>query len=120
MPTIECGHNAHRMNEGFVAVELLPYLLLAALLAVMFYARKRGRDKLDAEFRTALGALNIEHYELLVDKVTTPSTDRTAELYRIVRDSQDHYFLYTKIGSSPGLVQPLSKERALLAVQVNS
>lgn len=100
-------------------MEFLPYLLLAALLIVIFHARKRGREKLNAEFRTALGALDIERYELLVDKMTTPSTDRTAEVYRIVRDSQDRYFLYTKIGSSAGVLQPLSKERALLAVKVN-
>lgn len=100
-------------------MELLPCLLLAALIAVIFYARKRGKEKLDVEFRAALATLNIEQYELLVDKVVTPSTDRTAEVYRIVRNSQDNYFLYLKIGSSPGVLKPLSKERAMLAVQAN-
>ena len=107
------------VTKGTITVALLPYLLPAALIAVMFYARKRSKEKLDAEFRTALSALNVEQYELLVDKVVTPSTDRTAEVYRMVRDDQDRYFLYLKVGSSPGVLQPLAKERALLAVQAN-
>lgn len=100
-------------------MQWLSCLLLAVLVVVIFYARKQGREKLDAEFRAALRTLNIEQYELLVDKVVTPSTDRTAEVYRIVRDSQDHYFLYLKIGSAAGVLQPLTKERAMLAVQAN-
>lgn len=100
-------------------MEILPYLLLAALIAVIFQARRRGKDKLDAEFRSALRTLGVGRHELMVDRLTTPSTDRTAEVYRIVRDSQGRYFLYTKLGSSAGVLQPLSEERALLAIKIS-
>lgn len=94
-------------------MDVLPFLLLAILIVSIFYARKRGRKKLDAEFRATLNTLNIQEYTVLVDKLTTPSTARTTEVYRIVRDSQERYFLYTKIGRLPGSLQPLSKDRAL-------
>ena len=107
-------------TEGSVAMSLIAYLLLPALVLVIFYARKRARQKLDAEFLAVLRAFPIEEYELLVDKVTTPSTNKSAEVYRIVRASQGHYFVYMKTGRSAGVLQPLSQERALCAVRANS
>lgn len=107
-------------TEGSVAMSLISYLLLPALVVVIFYARKRAREKLNAEFLAVLRAFPIEQYELLVDKVTTPSTDRSAEVYRVLRDSQGHYFVYMKTGRSAGVLQPLSEERALSVVRANS
>ncbi|MFB3303357.1 hypothetical protein [Pseudomonas sp. AMR01] len=65
-------------TEGSIAMDVVPYLLLAAMVVVIFYARKRARQKLDAEFRAALAMLNIDQYEFLVDKVKTPGKKPSA------------------------------------------
>ncbi|WP_288649594.1 hypothetical protein [Pseudomonas sp. UBA5568] len=54
-----------------------------------------------------------------MDKLTSPSTDRTAQVYRILLGERGDYDLVMSIGEQPGLLKPLSKERALLAVRVN-
>lgn len=64
-------------------MDVVPYLLLAAMVVVIFYARKRGRQKLDAEFRAALAMLNIDQYELLVDSIR-PAKSSTQSLVTMV------------------------------------
>ncbi len=68
---------------------------------------------------TGLEHLGVTTYTLLVDKLTSPSTDRTAQVYRILLGERGDYDLVMSIGEQPGLLKPLSKERALLAVRVN-
>lgn len=91
--------------------------IFLGLLKLIPYQRARSRRQLDDEFAAALGAQGIQHWALLVDKVTLPSTDRTAEVYRIVRADTGRHFLYTKIGSAKGVLMPLSRERALQAAR---
>ncbi|GAB7530269.1 hypothetical protein PS3A_26800 [Pseudomonas sp. 3A(2025)] len=95
--------------------------ILAVALAVLAYRHnmKKWRSKIDAELQTALSGLGVGAYTLIVDKLTAPSTNTTADVYRILHDDQDRYFLFIKIGEHPGVLKPLTKERALLAAQMN-
>ena len=95
--------------------------IMAIVLAVLAYRHnmKKWRSRIDAELQTALEKLGVSAYILIVDKLTSPSTDRTADVYRILHDDQDHYFLFMKIGEQPAVLKPLSKERALLAARMN-
>ncbi|WP_144938209.1 hypothetical protein [Pseudomonas alabamensis] len=92
--------------------------IFLGLLKLIPYQRARSRRQLDDEFAAALGAQGIQHWTLLVDKVTLPSPDRTAEVYRIVQADAGRHFLYTKIGSAKGVLMPLSRERALQAARM--
>lgn len=94
--------------------------IMAIVLAVLVYRHnmKKWRSRIDAELQTALNNLGVFAYTLIVDKLTSPSTDRTADVYRILHDDHDHYFLFMKIGEHPAVLKPLSKERALLAAQI--
>ncbi|MBA1193187.1 MAG: hypothetical protein K0S77_2097 [Pseudomonas sp.] len=96
----------------------LVIVVFLGLLKLISYQRARSRRQLDDEFAAALSAQGVQHWALLVDKVTLPSTDQTAEVYRIVRADTDRHFLYTKIGRAAGVLVPLSRERALQAVRV--
>lgn len=94
-------------------------LLLAAMIWISRYQRTRWRAGMEERFAKALEGLRIYRHELLVDKVTVPSTDITAEVYRILRDEHGHYFLYMRTGDSIELLKPLTEERALQAVTLN-
>jgi len=98
------------------ALSLLPLLLLGWGIR---FQRARWRAGMEKRFAKALDGLQIGSHELLVDKVTVPSTDITAEVYRILRDGQGHYFLYMRTGDSIEILKPLTEERALLAVATN-
>ncbi len=73
------------------------FVLSLAPLLLLFYAmryyRSRWRAGMEQRFQKALDGLQIGSHVLLVDKVTVPSTDITAEVYRILRDEQDRYFV---------------------------
>lgn len=104
------------MKSAFMFVLSLAPLLL--LFYAMRYYRRRWRAGMEQRFQKALEGLQIGSHELLVDKVTVPSTDITAEVYRILRDDRGHYFLYMRTGDSIEILKPLTEERALQAVKV--
>lgn len=105
------------MWQQIVNVTLVMVVFLG-LLKLIQYQRTRSRRQLEDEFATTLSAQGIQQWTLLVDKVTLPSTDRTAEVYRIVQADAGRHFLYTKTGSAAGVLMPLSRERALQATRV--
>ncbi|MDH0573282.1 hypothetical protein [Pseudomonas fulva] len=41
--------------------------------------------------------------------MTSPSTDRTAQVYRILLGERGDYYLFMNIGEQPGLLKPLRK-----------
>ncbi|MGC6370516.1 hypothetical protein [Pseudomonas sp. K2I15] len=108
------------MEQGIKPVALVGLVLLILLAALLQALRvRRWKQKVKADFEAALQHLHIETYELLVDRNLSRGTRRPPETYRILHDHKDHYFLYLHCGGGPGVMNPLTKERALLAVQVN-
>lgn len=108
------------MEQGIkplALVGLVLFLLLAALLQTLRV--RRWRRNVKADFDAALQRLHIETYELLVDRNLARGTRRPPEIYRILHDHEDHYFLYLHSAGGPGVLTPLTKERALLAMQIN-
>lgn len=99
------------------------FLGIAAFIAVVVYIGSRlgnpWLDDLEIEFQAALRNLGLEGCDFIVDRVVTPSGDRIADVYRIFRDVNGHYFLFMKTGESPGVLKPLTKERALLAARLS-
>ena len=95
------------------------FLVFGGVLAVVLYLQKQASFERKADFESALLRLQVGEYELLVDKIM-PSNGRTpAQTYRILRSFDDRYFLYLHTPKSPGVLHPLTKERALLAVKLN-
>lgn len=94
-------------------------LALIALFWACTYERNRWRATFDADFTAMLGSLDIDNYELLVDKVTLPTTHRAADVYRIFHDLQGNYFLYIQNGYAAGALKPLTRERALQAAKMS-
>lgn len=91
------------------------------LVAVIVSVRggRRWEAEIDADFQTALKNLHVVSYELLVDRTVAPSVNTHAEVYRILRDQDDRYFLYMLLDNARGVMKPLTKERALLAVKTS-
>ncbi|MCS3419158.1 MULTISPECIES: hypothetical protein [unclassified Pseudomonas] len=108
------------MEQGpkpLALVGLALFILLAALFQILRV--RRWKLAVKADFEAALQRLHIETYELLVDRNLARGTRRPPEIYRILRDHNGHYFLYLHSADGPGVLNPLTKERATLAVQVN-
>lgn len=97
---------------------------LAAIACLVFFLRhlmlRRWHRQEQEAFMTALRSLRISHFELLLDRTVFPSRLSPGEVYRIIHNHNDEYFLYLHTRGSPGVLQPLSKERAMLAVELNS
>jgi hypothetical protein len=90
-------------------------LMIVITVILVWRYRDPWRDEVEAEFKCALYRLNISDHELIIDRVISPRGGQIAEVYRILRDLNDRYFLFMQTGDSPGLLKPLTKERALLA-----
>lgn len=101
------------------AVELIGIAVLVVTVFLASRIRDRWVDDLESEFQTALRGLGIESCHFIIDRVITPGTDRPAEVYRIFHDADDRYFFFMKNGDSPGVLKPLTKERALLAAKMS-
>lgn len=101
------------------AIGVMPILAIALAVLAYRHNMRKWRSKIDAELQAALSGLGVDGYTLIVDKLTSPSTDRTADVYRILHNDQGRYFLFIKTGEHPGVLKPLTKERALLAAQMN-
>lgn len=74
------------------------------LVAVIVSVRggRRWEAEIDADFQTALKNLHVVSYELLVDRTVAPSVNTHAEVYRILRDQDDRYFLYMLLDNARG------------------
>jgi len=106
-----------------VGTSAVEFLGIAAFIAIVVHIGSRlgnpWLNDLEIEFQTALRNLGLEGCDFIVDRVVTPSGDKIAEVYRIFRDVNGRYFLIMKTGESPGVLKPLTKERALLAARLS-
>ncbi len=98
---------------------IMPILAIILLGLAYRHNRNKWRSKIDAELQTALSRLGVDCYTLIVDKLTSPSPSRTADVYRILHDDRDRYYLFIKAGQHPGVLKLLPKEQALLAARMN-
>ncbi|MGN9498007.1 hypothetical protein ACTMQ1_24005 [Pseudomonas syringae pv. aptata] len=108
------------MEQGTSIFEFAGFALLM-LLVVIFSVRGANRWEagINSDFQAALKSLHIVSYELLVDRTVSPNSNRYAEVYRILRDQDDRYFLYMLLDDAKGVLKPLTKERALLAAKMS-
>ncbi|SDX21320.1 hypothetical protein SAMN05444064_115121 [Pseudomonas syringae] len=110
-----------RADQGTNVSELAgfaPILLVAVIVSVR--EGRRWEAEIDTDFQAALKNLHIVSYELLVDRTVAPSSNTHAEVYRMLLDQDDRYFLYVLLDNAKGVVKPLTKARALLAVKTSS
>lgn len=108
------------MEQGTSIFEFAGFALIL-LIVVIFSVRGANRWEagINANFQAALKNLQIVSYELLVDRTVSPSSNRYAEVYRILRDQDDRYFLYMLLDDAKGVLKPLTKERALIALKMS-
>lgn len=99
------------------------FTFLAICIALVVFANRQllqnWERAMDKDFKDAIKRLNIEQYEVLADKVSHPSKQKLGEVHRILRSPDDQHFLYLYTQRSPGVLQPITKERALLAIKLN-
>ncbi|WP_195757176.1 hypothetical protein [Pseudomonas syringae] len=109
-----------RVEQGTNLFELAGFALIL-LVGVILSVRggNRWEAGINADFQAALKNLHIVSYELLVDRTVAPGSKVYAEVYRILRDQDDRYFLYMLLDDAKGVMKPLTKERALLAVKMS-
>lgn len=75
--------------------------------------------KVEEDFNAALQRLNIAQHDVLKDRWVRPGPQRQGQLHRILHDRQGRYFLFIQIEHSQGVLTPLGKAQALLAVKMN-
>jgi hypothetical protein len=94
-------------------------LMIVITVILVWRYRDPWRDEFEAEFKCALASLDISDHGFIIDRVISPRGGQIAEVYRILRDPNDRYFLFMQTGDSPGILKPLTKERALLAAKLS-
>ena len=94
-------------------------LMIVIIVVLVWRYRDPWHEDFEAKFKRALASLNISDHELIIDRVIRPRGADIAEVYRILRDPEDRYFLFMQTGDSPGILKPLTKERALLAAKLS-
>lgn len=96
--------------------------VLFMFLSIMWHMNniRRWETSTRQDFEQALKRLNIEDYQLLVERSVTPGSRRQGNIYCILHDQAENYFFYQRIGNDQGVLKPLTKERALLAAKMNS
>ena len=96
-------------------------MLLAFILALFLahHYQRNWKRTVSADFEAALKRLRIASHEILLEKIKLPNGNQQCGVYRILRTHSGQYFLYLYTPGSPGVIQPLTEERALLAVKVN-
>lgn len=94
-------------------------LMIVITVVLVWRYRDPWHEEFESKFRLALASLDISDHELIIDRVISPRGGHVAEVYRILRDPDDRYFLFMQTGDSPGILKPLSKERALLAAKLS-
>lgn len=108
------------MEQGLKVVALVVLVLFISFCGfVKIRQARQWKTNVETDFNAALERMEINAYDLLTNRSQAPSRQRPAEVHRILRDQQGRYFLYLYSGSSPGVLQPLSEDRALLAVKMN-
>ncbi|MDD1014661.1 hypothetical protein [Pseudomonas rubra] len=76
---------------------------------------RKLRNVTDREFQAALRRHRIEHHQVLRDR-TSSYDPELIQVHRILVDDKGQHYLYLYINGSPGVMRPLSRERALLAL----
>ncbi|SDI96319.1 hypothetical protein [Pseudomonas abietaniphila] len=94
-------------------------LMIVIIVVLVWRYRDPWHEEFESKFKRALASLNISDHELIIDRVISPRGGHVAEVYRILRDPDDRYFLFMQTGDSPGILKPLTKERALLAAKLS-
>jgi hypothetical protein len=77
--------------------------------------RERQRSVAD-EFAAALKRQGVGDHEILQEQITPASLMELLQVRRILRDSQGNHYLYIHISDSPGVLRPLTRERAMLSM----
>ncbi len=102
------------------ALPTFGFIALACLVVFFLHWQSHNwKRQVSADFAAALKRLGIDTYAILLEKITQPSRNHPGEVYRILHTHNEQYFLYLYTPGGPGVLKPLSKERALLAVRVN-
>lgn len=70
---------------------------------------------LKRDFEATLEKFQIESYEVIVEGTSRGNSTNAFTVYRILFDNKGQYYLYQYVSWSPGVLKPLSRERALLA-----
>lgn len=101
------------------SIMVVSLLVLCVVIPIFLFWRRLTQwdSEVNTNFQAALKSVNISTYAFLVDHIVPPTQNRTPEVYRILQDQDEHYFLYIHIEGSPGVLKPLTKERALLAAE---
>ncbi|MFJ4348698.1 hypothetical protein [Pseudomonas sp. NPDC089401] len=106
------------MDRLLSTVIYLGVLFLGLMLCyVQGRQRERWWARMERTFRADLAHLQLEGFELLVDKVKPPVRGRATQIYRILRGHCGRYFLYMSTDDCPAVIKQLSEERALLAAR---
>ncbi|MGE8393442.1 MAG: hypothetical protein ACN6QI_12915, partial [Pseudomonas sp.] len=106
-----------RMEHYKSLLQALFFFALTFGLGYLSIRRMRKlREAVDSEFEAALRRLHIDHHEVLLDRTQRQYHPEMTQVHRILRDDQGQHYLYVHISGSPGVLQPLSRERALLAL----
>lgn len=94
-------------------------LLIFLVLFVRHRLIQQWKLEVKTDFEAALRHLRVERHEVLTDRSVYPGGNRPGEVYRILHNQNGQYFLYLHTPGSPGILQPLTRERALLAAKFN-
>lgn len=107
--------------EQILRAAALTGMVLFLLLCLVTHIRRvrKWRLDVDADFEAVLQRMHINSHTFLANRNTPPGMRRPPDVYRILRDQQGRYFLYLHSGANPGVFQPLTEERALLAAKLN-
>ena len=74
--------------------------------------------EMDQEFTNTLKAHRIQAHEI-VSEIVTPATDalHLCQVHRILFDDKGQYYFYIYYTGQPGILKPITQERALLAAE---
>lgn len=106
-----------------IALVLLSLSGLALLPFIIFYAvrhsyrvARQANLEMVQDFDDTLKKYLIDSYEV-VTEIVRPAVDSppSGHVRRIFFDNKGQYYLYLYYSGHPGILKPLSKERALLA-----
>lgn len=92
-----------------------PIFLVRSVIANHSLSKQRDLD-FHQDFLDTLQKHKVVSYEVIVDRVQRvagPGPD--GHVYRILYDSNGQYYLYLFHSGTPGVLKPLTKERALFA-----
>ncbi|KDO00878.1 MULTISPECIES: hypothetical protein [Pseudomonas] len=98
-------------------LQALFFFALTFALGYLSIRRMRTlQEAVDREFQAALRRHHIDSYEVLRDRTRNHYHPEAIQVHRILRDDKGQHYLYVHISDSPGVMQALSRERALAAL----